>query len=54
MVLLISLTSLQERIKSTDGTQISLCISSVDSNINIKLSTPAKTVYILYFQGISP
>jgi uncharacterized protein len=36
----------EEKTKAIDGTQISLCVSSVDSGPN-----PVKTVYILYFQG---
>ncbi|KAG9231900.1 Alpha/Beta hydrolase protein [Amylocarpus encephaloides] len=36
----------EERIRSLDGTRISLCVATVETS-----SLPAKTVYILYFQG---
>ena len=35
---------------SEDGTRISLCVASVDSCLDT--SSQAKTVYILYFQGM--
>jgi len=40
----------EERTRSADGTQISLCVAHVDSGI-ASLSTDR--VYILYFQGHS-
>jgi hypothetical protein len=39
----------EERIRSLDGTRISLCVASVESDF--VTSPPAKTIYILYFQG---
>ena len=36
----------EEKIRSTDGTAISLCLSSVDT-----APEPVQTIYILYFQG---
>jgi hypothetical protein len=38
----------EERIKSLDGTRISLCVASVTNGI---ISDDMNTVYILYFQG---
>lgn len=36
----------ERRIRSEDGTKISLCVSEVET-----AQSPVKTVYILYFQG---
>jgi len=41
--------SLQEKIKSLDGTRISLCVATVDKVLFG--SSTMKTIYILYFQG---
>lgn len=38
----------EEKIKSTDGTRISLCVASVNTGKEVSVT---KTVYILYFQG---
>ncbi|KAM3077902.1 hypothetical protein ACMFMF_004320 [Clarireedia jacksonii] len=42
----------EEKIKSTDGTSISLCVAEV--NAGTKEKSPRKTIYILYFQGHCP
>lgn len=42
----------EERIKSADGTRISLCVASVVNGSDVW--QPMKTVYILYFQGHFP
>ena len=39
----------EEKKKSGDGAQMSLCVASVNCNVE-----PSTTVYILYFQGLSP
>ncbi|PQE15938.1 alpha beta superfamily hydrolase protein [Rutstroemia sp. NJR-2017a BVV2] len=39
----------EEKIKSTDGTSISLCVA--EANAGTKEKTPRKMIYILYFQG---
>lgn len=41
----------EERIKSGDGTRISLCVASVTNGV--ERPERMKTVYILYFQGSS-
>lgn len=41
----------EERIRSGDGTRISLCVASVTNGA--EMSERMKTVYILYFQGSS-
>jgi hypothetical protein len=41
----------EERIRSGDGTRISLCVTSVTNGV--EMSTRIRTVYILYFQGSS-
>lgn len=41
----------EERIKSLDGTCISLCVASVENRVTTSPDLPLKTVYILYFQG---
>ncbi|CAG8948880.1 hypothetical protein HYFRA_00002004 [Hymenoscyphus fraxineus] len=41
----------EEKIKSLDGTRISLCIAGVEHGGNTLTNSPLKTVYILYFQG---
>ena len=39
----------EEKTRSLDGTPISLCVASVESDL-VKMG-PSQTVYILYFQG---
>lgn len=42
----------EEKIKSLDGTPISLCVASVENSVNTSSVSPVlRTVYILYFQG---
>lgn len=43
----------EERIRSLDGTGLGLCVANVASSSIPKGSVPKKTVYILYFQGLS-
>lgn len=42
----------EERTRTSDGTEISLCVASVICGPNTVL--PEKTVYVLYFQGHFP
>lgn len=43
----------EERIRSLDGTGLGLCVANVASSSIPKGSVPKRTVYILYFQGLS-
>jgi hypothetical protein len=43
----------EERIRSTDGTGIALCLAQVSTGEKKSQEGPATPVYILYFQGLS-